>query len=120
MLHRLALLAIAIVPVTAHAEPRHTAKLEFEYGTARVHSKEREVLAAIAKECRANPAMQVTVEGHAGAYNEEDAIALGQHRADVVRGLLVKYGVSPDNVIAIDNSREGEPGRYVDLVLEVR
>jgi len=64
--------------------------------------------------------LTVTVEGHAGAYNEEDSIALGQLRADVIRDLLIKYGVNPANITAIDYSREGEPGRYVDLVLEVR
>lgn len=117
----LALLAIALLPTIANAEPRRVAKaVEFEYGKTHVHGKGREALQDIAKQCVAHPEMTVTVEGHAFAYNEEDSIALGQHRADVVRDLLVRYGVNPANITSLDDSREGEPGRYVDLVLEVR
>ncbi|HUS30528.1 MAG TPA: OmpA family protein [Kofleriaceae bacterium] len=120
-LHRIALAALLLIPMVANAEPRRVSKaVEFEYGKARIYSKQRAELQEIAKQCRANPAMTVTVEGHAGAYNEEDSIALGEHRADVVRFLLIKYGVNPANITALDNSRFGEPGRYVDLVLEVR
>jgi outer membrane protein OmpA-like peptidoglycan-associated protein len=119
--HRFVLLALTLLPLTAAAEPhRMTKVVEFESGKARIYSKQREGLKEIAKQCRANPEMKVLVEGHAAAYNEEDAIELGQFRADVVRGLLVKYGVNPANITALDNSRFGEPGRYVDLVLEVR
>ena len=118
---RLAIAALLLVPAIASAEPRRVSKaVEFEYGKARIYSKTRAELKEIAKQCVAHPQMTVTVEGHAGAYNEEDSIALGQFRADVVRGLLIKYGVNPANITAIDYSRFGEPGRYVDLVLEVR
>lgn len=118
---RLAIVALTLLPVVASAEPRRVSKaVEFEYGRARVYSKQRAELKELAKECAANPSMTVTVEGHAAAYNEEDSIALGQFRADVIRFLLVKYGVNPANITALDYSREGEPGRYVDLVLEVR
>lgn len=120
-LSKLAIVAVALVPALVHAEPRRVSKaVEFEYGKARIYSKQREGLKEIAKECVAHPNMTVRVEGHAGAYNEEDSIMLGQFRADVVRGLLVKYGVNPANITAIDDSRDGEAGRYVDLVLEVR
>ena len=116
----LALLAL-LVPTLANAEPHRLPKaVEFEYGKSHVHGKGREALQDVAKQCIANPQMTVTVEGHAFAYNEEDSIALGQHRADTVRNLLVRYGVNPANITALDDSREGEPGRYVDLVLEVR
>ncbi|HTL34002.1 MAG TPA: OmpA family protein [Kofleriaceae bacterium] len=120
-LSKLALAAALLIPALASAEPRRISKaIEFDYGKARIYSKQREGLKEIAKQCVAHPEMTVRVEGHAGAYNEEDSIMLGQFRADVVRGLLIKYGVKPANITAIDDSREGEAGRYVDLVLEVR
>jgi len=120
-LSKIALVAAVLVPTLAVAEPHRVSKaVEFEYGKARIYSKQREGLKEIAKQCVAHPEMTVRVEGHAAAYNEEDSIMLGQFRADVVRGLLIKYGVAPANITAIDDSREGEPGRYVDLVLEVR
>jgi outer membrane protein OmpA-like peptidoglycan-associated protein len=119
--HRFVLLALTLLPLTAAAEPQRMTKVvEFESGKARIYSKQREGLKEIAKQCRAHPEMKVLVEGHAAAYNEEDSIELGQFRADVVRGLLIRYGVNPANITALDNSRFGEPGRYVDLVLEVR
>jgi outer membrane protein OmpA-like peptidoglycan-associated protein len=120
-LSKLALAAALLIPALASAEPRRISKaIEFDYGKARIYSKQREGLKELAKQCVAQPEMTVRVEGHAGAYNEEDSIALGQFRADVVRGLLIKYGVNPANITAIDDSRDGETGRYVDLVLEVR
>jgi outer membrane protein OmpA-like peptidoglycan-associated protein len=118
---RIAIAALILAPAIANAEPRRVSKaVEFEYGKARIYSKTRAELKEFAKEAAAHPEMTVKVEGHAAAYNEEDSIALGQFRADVVRGLLIKYGVNPANITAIDFSRDGEPGRYVDLVLEVR
>lgn len=118
---RLLLVAIAILPLTAQAEPRRMSKLvEFDYCKVHVHSKQREQLAEVARELKANPTAKVTVEGHAFALNEEDSIALGQRRADMVRDLLVRYGVDPANITAIDNSRSGEAGRYVDLVIDAR
>jgi outer membrane protein OmpA-like peptidoglycan-associated protein len=94
--------------------------VKFEYGRRRIYSKTREELADIAAACRTHPNMKITVEGHAFAYEEEASIALGESRASLVRTLLIRYGVAPDNVTAIDASRVGEPGRYVDLVIEDR
>ena len=120
-LNRPLLLALVVLPLAAHAEPHRLTKVvEFDYEKAHVHAKQREALQDVAKEWKAHPEMTVVVEGHAFFMNEEDSISLGQHRADVVRGLLIKFGVNPANITAVDNSRVGEPGRYVDLVLEVR
>ncbi len=94
--------------------------VEFEYGRRRIYSKTREELAKIAQECRTHPNMKITVEGHGFAYDEETSIALGESRAALVRMLLIRYGVNPDNVEAVGRSRVGKPGRYVDLVLEQR
>lgn len=140
--HRLLLAAAAVVPLTVpatvRAEPhikvddartladalttggRFHKAVEFEFGKRRIYSKTREELAEIALACRAHPNTRILVEGHAFAYDEETSISLGQGRADLVRTLLVRYGVDPQNITAIDVSRIGEPGRYVDLVVESR
>jgi outer membrane protein OmpA-like peptidoglycan-associated protein len=94
--------------------------VEFEYGRRRIYSKTREQLADIAKAVQARPDMTITVEGHAFARDEETSIALGESRADLVRALLIRYGVHPNKVTAVGASRIGEPGRYVDLVIERR
>jgi outer membrane protein OmpA-like peptidoglycan-associated protein len=94
--------------------------VEFEYGRRRIYSKTREELAAIAQSCRTHPNMKITVEGHGFAYDEETSISLGESRAALVRSLLIRYGVDPKNVTAVGRSRVGEPGRYVDLVIEER
>ena len=129
--HRLLIAALVIAPLTVQAESRtkladvvanggRIEKLvEFEFGKRRVYSKDREELADIARMCRANPNVKLVVEGHAYARDEEDSIMLGQKRADLIRSLLIRYGVDPKNVKATDNSRFGDPGRYVDIVVEV-
>lgn len=94
--------------------------VEFEFGKRRIYSKTREELAEIAQSCRAHPNIKLVVEGHAFAYDEETSIALGEKRAELVRTLLIRYGVDPKNITAIDASRVGEPGRYVDLIVESR
>lgn len=133
-LHRILIAALVIAPLTAQAEPRTKLALadvvanggrleklvEFEFGKRRIYSKDREELADIARMCRANPNVKLIVEGHAFARDEEDSIMLGQKRADLVRELLIRYGVSPDNVVATEASRLGGPGRYVDIVVQPR
>jgi outer membrane protein OmpA-like peptidoglycan-associated protein len=94
--------------------------VEFEYGRRRIYSKTREELAKIALAWRAHPNTKITVEGHGYAYEEETSIALGESRANLVRMLLIRYGVNPDNIEAVSRSRVGKPGRYVDLVIEER
>jgi outer membrane protein OmpA-like peptidoglycan-associated protein len=130
--HRLLIAALVIAPLTAQAESRTkladvVAKggrieklVEFEFGKLRVYSKDREELADIALMCRANPNVKLVVEGHAFARDEEDSIMLGQKRANLVRDLLIRYGVEPDHVIATDASRVGDPGRYVDIIVQSR
>lgn len=141
MFHRLLLAAAVVAPLLSapvvraesHLESREVRELaevttgrrihkavEFEYGRRRIYSKTREQLAAIAQQCRAHPNMKITVEGHGYAYDEETSIALGESRAELVRKLLIRYGVDPKNITAIGASRIGKPGRYVDLVLEER
>ena len=121
MIKNLLVAAALLVPAIAQADSHRLSKaVEFEYGKVHIHGKGREALEQIAKEVRENPETRITVEGHAFAYNEEDSIALGQKRADAVRSLLIRYGVNPANITSVDMSREGEAGRYVDLVLEVR
>ena len=141
MFSRLLLAAAVVVPLTVptavRAEPhikmsdvRELADLtsggklhkvvEFEFGKRRIYSKTREELAQIAQACRAHPNTKIVVEGHALARDEEQSIAFGQSRADLVRSLLIRYGASPSQVTAVDASRIGEPGRYVDIIVESR
>lgn len=97
--------------------------ITFEPGRRRIYSKGREELRKVARLAQATcPDAQITVEGNAYFANDEEAsIALGQARADLVRQLLVRYGMAPDAVIAIGYARdtlENGNGRYVDLVID--
>lgn len=141
MFKRLLLAAAVVVPLTVpaavRAEPhikqsdvreladvasggRIHKVVEFEFGKRRIYSKTREELAQIAQACRSHPNMKIVVEGHAFAHDEEQSIALGESRAELVRSLLVRYGADPKNVTAVDASRVGEPGRYIDILIEQR
>lgn len=138
MFQRLLLAAAVVVPLTIPAavsaesrikmsDVRELADLtsggrmhkvvEFEFGRRRIYSKTREELAQIAQACRTHPNMKIVVEGHALARDEEQSIAFGQSRAELVRSLLIRYGAAPNQVTATDASRIA-PGRYVDIVIE--
>lgn len=121
------LIALALaLPATAAAEPA-SIKLDklvtFEPGKRRIYSEGRAEIRSVARQVRATcPAATVTVEGN--AYfpdDEEKSIALGQGRADLVRRLLVKYGLEARSVVAVGVARatlaDGN-GRHVDLVID--
>ena len=62
---------------------------------------------AIAAYMKRNPGTYLFVEGHcdergAEAYN----LALGAKRSNSVRNLLIKEGVSPDNVFTVSYGKE--------------
>jgi outer membrane protein OmpA-like peptidoglycan-associated protein len=105
------------------APAKLTKFITFEPGRRRVYWKSREELRLLAATVRAVcPAAIVTVEGNAYvAIDEERSIELGQARADIVRELLVKHGLSPERVHAVGLARstlaEGN-GRHVNLVID--
>lgn len=133
--HLLVCIALSLPAVAAADAPRASAnaptaapaKLDrfvtFEPGRRRVYWKSREELRLFATTVRATcPRATITVEGNAFvADDEERSIALGQARADIVRALLLKYGLAPDAVDAIGVARgtlaEGN-GRHVNLAID--
>jgi outer membrane protein OmpA-like peptidoglycan-associated protein len=120
-LDALVLLVALATPLAAFADeaPARSTKLEkavlFEYGQTYIRTETRKQLTAMARQWR--DGVQIRVEGHAFARDEESSILLGQLRAERVRSWLVKHGVPAEAVVAVGHSRS-EPGRYVDLVLE--
>lgn len=118
-------LAIALaLPSVAIAEPaRLDDVVTFEPGRRRIYWKTRKELEALARTVRATcPAATLTVEGYAFIpHDEEASIELGQQRADLVRNLLVRYGVAPQSIAAVSRARstlEEGNGRHVDIVID--
>jgi outer membrane protein OmpA-like peptidoglycan-associated protein len=86
----------------------------FGPGTARVYSAGRERIAELARSWRTQPAWTViTVEGYSGTAG----LALGQIRADRVRGYLIRYGVDPEYVVAVARGSTKGPASRVDLAI---
>jgi outer membrane protein OmpA-like peptidoglycan-associated protein len=94
----------------------------FEPGSARVYSRSREKLMALAASWRDHARwMVITVEGHADASHN---VALAQQRADKIRGYLIRYGVAAEYVVAIghdpvpgDTPVKHATGGRVDLTI---
>jgi len=97
--------------------------IAFEPGRARVYSKDRERLMALAAAWRrSDDWATITVEGHAGATR---SAALAQQRADIISAYLVRYGVAAEYVVAIAHEparsearNERTAGGRVELTLE--
>ena len=67
----------------------------------------RATLAAQAQWLRANPAIQVRIEGHSDLADTRDhALAIGDRRAHVVRAFLILNGVPAAQVSAVTMGKE--------------
>ena len=88
--------------------------VDFAPGRVRVYSKGREKIQAIVESWRTHGWSVITVHGYA------DAVALGQRRADKIRGYLVRYGVPPELVVAIGHaSAPGDAVATAELSIDV-
>jgi outer membrane protein OmpA-like peptidoglycan-associated protein len=115
--------ADALSSQSAGSQVRLGFLIAFEPGRARVYSKDRERLMALAASWRHNNAWAtITVEGYAGASS---GAALAQRRADKISDYLIRYGVAAEYVVAIghesvrgDVPNERAVGGHVELTLE--
>lgn len=82
--------------------------IHFEYNSSLLKgTHNQETIQKIANYMKSNPRVYLFVEGHcdqrgAEAYN----LALGSRRANSVRNILIKEGVSPDNLFTISYGKE--------------
>jgi len=95
--------------------------ITFKPGTARVYSRDREKLMALAATWQEHVRWTtITIEGYADSPNNP---ALALQRADKIRGYLIRYGVAADYVVAIDHPRmradgpDHRDGGRVDLTI---
>lgn len=73
----------------------------FHPGSARVYSRDREKLMALAAAWQEHVRWTtITVEGYADARRNA---SLAQQRADKIRGYLIRYGVAAEYVVAIEH-----------------
>jgi hypothetical protein len=115
--------ADALSSQRAGSQARLDLQVGFEPGRARVYSKDRERLMALAASWRRNSGWAtITVEGYAGASS---GVALAQLRADRISDYLIRYGVAAEFVVAIahepargDARNERAGGGHVELTLE--
>jgi hypothetical protein len=92
-------LANALSSQPVHAQARLGFVIGFEPGRARVYSKDRERLMALAESWRRDSGWAtVTVESQAPAPG---SIALAQRRVDRIAEYLIRYGVPGEYVVAI-------------------
>lgn len=82
--------------------------IHFAYNSSLIKGDENlGIIRDVSDYMRKNPHTYIFVEGHCDergpeAYN----LALGSHRANAVRNLLIKEGVNPDNIFTISYGRE--------------
>lgn len=83
-------------------------KIYYDYNSSLVKGQENlETIRDVANYMRQNPNTYIFVEGHCDergpeAYN----LALGSHRANGVRNMIINEGVSPDNIFTISYGKE--------------
>lgn len=83
-------------------------RIHFDYNSSLVKGPENlEIIRDVSTHMKQNPNTYIFVEGHCdergpAAYN----LALGSHRANAVRNLLINEGVSPDNIFTISYGKE--------------
>jgi outer membrane protein OmpA-like peptidoglycan-associated protein len=115
--------ADALSSQPADPQERLGVLIAFEPGRARVYSKDREKLMALAASWRRNNGWAtITVEGYAGASS---GAALAQRRADKISDYLIRYGVAAEYVVAIahepvhgDAGNEPAVNGHVELMLQ--
>lgn len=80
----------------------------FEYNSSLIKGQENlQILHNVADYLKANPNTYIFAEGHtdergAEAYN----LALGSHRSNSVRNMLINDGANPDNIFTISYGKE--------------
>lgn len=91
----------------ARAQEILTSVVFFEYDSFNLNSDAENRLRTKAAIMRANPVIQLRVEGHADERGStEYNIALGQRRAEAVRTFLSGYGVPSNRVSTISYGKE--------------
>jgi len=82
-------------------------RVHFDYDSANLKDKTRQVLAANAEILMRHPNVEVQVEGHADHWGSDVYnLALGQRRAESVRRFLTSYGVANDQLKVISFGEE--------------
>ena len=91
----------------ARAQEILTSVVYFDYDSDRLSSETEERLQLKASILRANPTMQLRVEGHADERGStEYNLALGQRRAESVRTFLAGYGIQANRLGTISYGKE--------------
>jgi peptidoglycan-associated lipoprotein len=85
----------------------YTKTIYFDYDVDEVRADYRDVVAAHGDYLAANPAVTVTIEGHADERgSREYNIALGERRANGVKRLLMAQGAAENQIITISYGEE--------------
>jgi peptidoglycan-associated lipoprotein len=91
----------------ARAQEVLTNVVYFEYDSDRLTAEAEERLRTKASVLRANPAVEIRVEGHADERGStEYNLALGQRRAESVRTFLTGYGITGNRLATISYGKE--------------
>jgi peptidoglycan-associated lipoprotein len=91
----------------ARAQEVLTNVVYFEYDSDRLTAEAEERLRTKASVLRANPAVEIRVEGHADERGStEYNLSLGQRRAESVRVFLTGYGITGNRVATISYGKE--------------
>lgn len=94
-------------PLENPESPLYTKVIYFDYDVDQVRSDYYEVVVAHGEYLATNPAVTVTLEGHADERgSREYNIALGERRANSVRQILLAQGVSDSQIITISYGEE--------------
>jgi len=79
----------------------------FEYDSNQLTEESQERLRQKAAILRANPGIQLRIEGHADERGStEYNLALGQRRSEAVRTFLTGFGIGPDRLPTISYGKE--------------
>ncbi|HEY0484407.1 MAG TPA: hypothetical protein VGD37_43100 [Kofleriaceae bacterium] len=101
--------ALALPPIHQHAL-RFDSLIEFQPGSTRVYSRDREKLMAVAAAWRDRGRWTtITVE----SYGSDASLA--RRRADKIRSYLTRYGIAAELIVATTAARAGGGG--VDLTI---
>ena len=93
----------------ARAREMLTDRVQFDYDSFELDPQAEERLRMKAEILRANPNIQLRVEGHADERGStEYNLALGQRRAEAVRSFLGNYGIGTDR-LSITSYGEEQP-----------
>lgn len=94
-------------PLDNPDSPLSTRVIYFEYDSSEIRSEFRPVLRAHAEYLAANPALALTLEGHADERgSREYNIALGERRADAVKRLMAAEGAAPGQLSVVSYGEE--------------